>query len=118
MQTQSVQVVLLLLVCIILGPCYTQQVGAETRPAQPEGLLSGLGRLVQSFALDVGTHTAHLLLNGLPPGDLATSKPAGEAPSMRFWQDTSTWAGLCNSTAHFSFTQCSVGPTAALILYC
>ena len=78
----SVQIIVLLLVCIILGPCHTQQVGAETQPAQPEGLLSGLGRLVQSFALDFGTHAAHLLLNGLPPEDLATSKPAGEAPSM------------------------------------
>ncbi len=44
---------------------------------QPEGLLSGLGRLVERVALDFSAHAAHLLLNGLPPEHLAMSKPAG-----------------------------------------
>lgn len=50
---------------------------AEAWPAQPEGLLSGLGRLVERVALDFGAHAAHFLLNGLPPEHLAMSKPAG-----------------------------------------
>ena len=67
----------ILLVCTIAVPIPSLQAGPEAWPAQPEGLLSGLGRLVERVALDFGAHAAHLLLNGLPPEHLAMSKAAG-----------------------------------------
>ena len=67
----------IMLVCTIGAHSQLVQAGPEAWPAQPEGLLSGLGRLVERVALDFSAHAAHFLLNGLPPEHLATSKPAG-----------------------------------------
>ena len=72
----STQMVILL-VCTLAGPSSSLQAGQEAWPAQPEGLLSGLGRLVERVALDFGAHAAHFLLNGLPSEHLAIGEPAG-----------------------------------------
>lgn len=70
----------ILMVCTIAVPSHALQAEQEPRLAQPEGLLSGLGRLVERAAMDFGAHAAHLLLNGLPPEHLAVSSPAGGEP--------------------------------------
>lgn len=67
-----------MLLSIIAVSCHTEQTLPHPQVAQPEGLVSGLGRAATTYLLDLGAHVTHLILNGLPLEQTVRVWQAGE----------------------------------------